>query len=272
MDASLFVKLTTTWTLNVQVVGITGTRGKSTVTHLIYAILEEDFKKTKRKVFLGGNVRGLASLPLLKKVKDGDVVAMELDSWQLQGFGEAKISPNIAVFTTFLLDHQNYYKNDMDRYFSDKANIYRWQKRGDWLIAGSGVAKVIKEKDKNGAKWKTAKMSKKNIPHGWKIKLLGSHNLINIALAVEVARKLGIKEAVIKKTVENFKGLPGRLEFIRETKGVKYYNDTTATTPEAALAALDSLKEYKGKIILIGGGADKNLEYKEYAQEVKKIY
>ena len=77
--------------------------------------------------------------------------------------------------------------------------------------------------------------------------------MINIALAVEVARKLGIKEAVIKKTVENFKGLPGRLEFIRETKGVKYYNDTTATTPEAALAALDSLKEYKGKIILIGG-------------------
>ena len=86
---------------------------------------------------------------------------MELDSWQLQGFGEAKISPNIAVFTTFLPDHQNYYKNDMERYFSDKANIYRWQKRGDWLIAGSGAAKVIKEKDKNGAKWKTAKMSKK---------------------------------------------------------------------------------------------------------------
>ena len=270
MDASLFVKLTTTWTLNVQVVGITGARGKSTVTHLIYAILEEAFKKAKQKVYLGGNVRGLASLPLLKKVKDGDVVVMELDSWQLQGFGEAKISPNIAVFTTFLPDHQNYYKNDMERYFSDKANIYRWQKRGDWLIAGSGAAKVIKEKDKNGAKWKTAKMSKKNIPHGWKIKLLGGHNLINIALAVEVARKLGIKEAVIKKTVENFKGLPGRLEFIRETKGVKYYNDTTATTPEAALAALDSLKEYKGKIILIGGGADKNLEYKEYAQEVKK--
>ena len=68
-------------------------------------------------------------MPLLKKIKNGDIVVMELDSWQLQGFGEAQISPNIAVFTTFLPDHQNYYKDDMDRYFSDKANIYLWQKK-----------------------------------------------------------------------------------------------------------------------------------------------
>ena len=153
MDASLFASLVghsvsninvSTWTLNVQVVGITGTRGKSTVTHLIYEIL----KASGRRVFLGGNVRGLATLPLLKKVKPDDIVVMELDSWQLQGFEEAKTSPNIAVFTTFLPDHQNYYKNDMDKYFSDKANIYRWQKEGDWFIAGPRTAKIIKEKIK----------------------------------------------------------------------------------------------------------------------------
>ena len=77
--------------------GITGTRGKSTVTHLIYEIL----KASGKRVFLGGNVKGLATLPLLKKIKTGDIVVMELDSWQLQGFGDAQISPNIAVFTTF---------------------------------------------------------------------------------------------------------------------------------------------------------------------------
>ena len=141
MDASLFVKLAE----GVVIVGVTGTRGKSTVTHLIYEILKEAFKKTKRKVFLGGNVRGLANLPLLKKVKTSDVVVMELDSWQLQGFGEAKISPNIAVFTTFLPDHQNYYKNDMDKYFADKANIYRWQKEGDWLISWVSNCQIYKK-------------------------------------------------------------------------------------------------------------------------------
>ena len=262
MDASLFAKLAG----SVVIVGITGTRGKSTVTHLIYDII----KNSGKRVCLGGNVKGLATLPLLKKVKEGDIVVMELDSWQLQGFADAKISPNIAVFTTFLPDHQNYYKNDMEKYFSDKANIYRWQKDEDCLIAGVKTAKLIKEKEKNSLKSRIIIADGKNIPRGWKIKLLGEHNLANVALAAEAARKLGVKESTIKKSVEKFKGLPGRLEFIREAKGVKYYNDTTATTPEAVMAALDSLKESKGKIILIGGGADKNLEYDGYAKVVKK--
>ncbi|KKU06665.1 MAG: UDP-N-acetylmuramoylalanine-D-glutamate ligase [Candidatus Collierbacteria bacterium GW2011_GWC2_45_40] len=252
MDASLFAKLAG----SVVIVGITGTRGKSTVTHLIYDII----KNSGKRVCLGGNVKGLATLPLLKKVKEG----------QLQGFADAKISPNIAVFTTFLPDHQNYYKNDMEKYFSDKANIYRWQKDEDCLIAGVKTAKLIKEKEKNSLKSRIIIADGKNIPRGWKIKLLGEHNLANVALAAEAARKLGVKESTIKKTVEKFKGLPGRLEFIREAKGVKYYNDTTATTPEAVMAALDSLKESKGKIILISGGADKNLEYDGYAKVVKK--
>src|SRR3990167_5586286 len=97
MDASLFAKLAALSTSNVDMIGITGTRGKSTVTHLIYAILNEAFKKTKRKVYLGGNVKGLATLPLLKKVKENDTVVMELDSWQLQGFGDSKISPHILL-------------------------------------------------------------------------------------------------------------------------------------------------------------------------------
>jgi len=87
---------------------------------------------------------------------------------------------------------------------------------------------------------------------------------------VTVARVLDIKESVIKKVVENYAGVPGRLEFIREIGGVKYYNDTTATTPDGVMAALEALKKYHGKIILLGGGADKELIYNKYAKEVKK--
>ena len=276
MDASLFAKLISTWTLNVQVVGITGTRGKSTVTHLIYEIIKEAFKKTNRKVYLGGNVKGLATLPLLKKVKTGDIVVMELDSWQLQGFGEVKISPNIAVFTTFCPTTRIIIKMIWTNILPTRP-IFTDGKKNDWLIVGSRTAKIIKEKNKNGVKGQPVIANKKNFPTSWKVKLLGEHNLENIALAVEAVRKIGVKELAIKKTVENFKGLPGRLEFVREVNGVKYYNDTTATTPEAVEVALDSLpphrrasKENRGKIILIGGGADKNLEYGKYAKVVKK--
>src|SRR3972149_3099498 len=148
MDASLFAKLTALSTSNVDIIGITGTRGKSTVTHLIYSII----KNYGRRGYLGGKVKGLAALSLFERIKDKDVVVMELDSWQLQGFADAKISPNIAVFTTFLPDHQNYYKNDMDRYFSDKANIYRWQKESDRFITGLRVAKFVKKNDKGGGR------------------------------------------------------------------------------------------------------------------------
>lgn len=269
MDASLFAKLISTWTSDIQVIGVTGTRGKSTVTHLIYEILKEAFKNTKRQVFLGGNVKGLATLPLLKKIKQNDVVVMELDSWQLQGFGDAQISPNIAVFSTFLPDHLNYYNGDMDKYFSDKANIFKFQKEDEFFIVGEKFLRNGKMKS-FAIKSKMMIAKKSVIPKKWKIKLLGEHNLQNIALAIETVRKIGAKESSIKKVVERFNGLPGRLEFVREVKGIKYYNDTTATTPDGVMVGLEALKKYKGKIILLGGGADKNLEYNEYAKVVKK--
>ena len=277
MDASLFAKFV--MPAGVKIVGVTGTRGKTTVTMLLSEILKSAFGD--EKVYLGGNIRGLATLPLLKKVKTGDIVLMELDSWQLQGFGDSQISPNISVFTNLLVDHQNYYKNDMEKYFADKANIYRYQKACDVIVAGKEIAKRIIRQDfvdtkprrtrnllKNGNKM--IAVDYKDFPSSWKTKLIGEHNLFNAALAIEAARALGVKETVIKKAVAGFAGVPGRLEFIREVGGVKYYNDTTATTPDGVLAALEALKKYQGKIILLGGGADKELIYVDYAKAVKK--
>ncbi|MEK9183489.1 MAG: UDP-N-acetylmuramoyl-L-alanine--D-glutamate ligase, partial [Patescibacteria group bacterium] len=274
MDASLFIKVIrlgssfSTWkpSFQVKIIGITGTRGKSTTTQLIYEIL----KRSGKRVFLGGNVKGLATLPLLKKVRPDDIVVMELDSWQLQGFGEAKISPRIAVFTNFMRDHMNYYKKNMGRYFNNKANIFKYQKEGDFLITGEKINKILKKFYKSKIKSKVIIAKKGDITKRWKVKLIGDHNLENIAAAIAACGCLGVSDAVIKKAVENFSGVSGRLEFIGETKGVKYYNDTTATTPEATMVALNSLKENKGKIILIGGGMDKMLDYKNYAQIVKR--
>lgn len=273
MDESFFVKLAPP---GVTIIGITGTRGKSTVTKLIFEILKTN--GGGKKVFLGGNVKGQATLPLLKKVRSGDIVVMELDSWRLQGFGDSRISPNISVFTSFMPDHMNYYKGDIKKYFEDKANIFRYQKKEDTLILGENFLKQIKKLGlfdffnnfKKGIKAKIILASRKNVPKNWKIKILGEHNLRNIAIAMAVARHLKIEDSVIKKTVENFFAEPGRLELIKEIRKIKFYNDTTATTPDAVIAALNSLKKYKEKIILIGGGADKDLDFKECAKEIKK--
>ncbi|PJE73969.1 MAG: UDP-N-acetylmuramoyl-L-alanine--D-glutamate ligase [Candidatus Terrybacteria bacterium CG10_big_fil_rev_8_21_14_0_10_41_10] len=270
MDASLFAKLllsnlSTSNVDNIIVIGVTGTRGKSTVTQLIYEILTA----ANKRVFLGGNVKGLATLPLLEKIKTGDIVVMELDSWQLQGFSDSKISPHVAVFASFMRDHMNYYKGDMNAYFADKANIFKYQKAGDYLVCGEQVAEFMKD---NGFKSIGKKLvaSKKNIPSEWNIKLQGEHNLANIAMAVKASEIFGVSGDIIKNTVENFTGAPGRLEFVKEINGIKFYNDTTATTPDAAIAAVKSLREDgKSNIILIGGGADKELDFNEYAGFIK---
>ncbi len=261
MDASLFAKLSPA-----TIIGITGTRGKSTVTNLIYNSLKKHSLKN-RNVFLGGNIKGIATLPLLKKAKKGDFVILELDSWQLQGFGDSKISPHISVFTNFLRDHMNYYNGDMYHYFNDKANIFKYQNKDDYLIVSEQAEREIKKRFKNKIKSKVIQI-KKHIPRDWKINLMGEHNKLNISLAVKVLEILELNISQIKKGVESYKGEPGRFELIRKFKGIVYYNDTNATTPDALIAALKAL--YGKSIILIAGGNDKNLDYKEMVNLMEK--
>lgn len=248
MSASLFARFAPG-----PIVGVTGTRGKSTITHLVYEML----KASGKKVHLGGNVRGVSTLGLLPKVKPGDITVLELDSWQLQGFGEARISPQVAVFSNLLEDHRNYYKSDPEQYFKDKAQIFLHQDKGGVLVAGRGIAKQIRTIVKEH-EWKGKLILPSELPPSFKLAIPGEHNRENAALAVEAVRALGVPENVMRETLANFIGLPGRLEFVREVRGVKVYNDTNATTPDATRAALAALAPQKP--ILIMGGADKELD------------
>ena len=256
MDASLFAKLS-----GATIVGITGTRGKSTVTHLIY----EMARAAGREPRLGGNERGMATLQLLPETAAGDLVILELDSWQLQGFEESRISPHVAVWTNFMPDHMNYYRGDMDRYFRDKAAIARFQNNGDFFVTTPEIKERIEAAF--GPLAATC-ITDAAFPNQWDIALSGEHNRRNAAQAIAAARTLNIPDETIRGVVKHFSGLPGRLEILGEKQGIRFYNDANSTTPEAGIAALRTLKAEGRPIILIAGGSDKQLHFEKFTDEV----
>lgn len=261
MSADLFMEYA-----GIQTIGVTGTRGKSTTTHMIAAILKEAGKK----VLLGGNVRGVSTLSLLPQVTGDEIAVLELDSWQCQGLKEAKRSPAIAVFTTFFDDHLNYYQGDRDAYLADKANIFLNQSGVDTLVLGSQCAEMLEERYRGQINAHIIVVGAQDFRADWKLRIPGEHNRYAAALATEATRALGVLDEPIEKALAEFRGVPGRLELVREMKGISVYNDTTATTPDATLAALRALDTGKKSIVLIMGGADKGLLMDELLKELPK--
>jgi len=262
MSASFFGRVS-----GVPMIGITGTRGKSTVTHLIDAILRAAGAKT----ILGGNVRGVSNLALLPEAHESDVAVFELDSWQCQGFGEecsldvsgvrqGPHSPAIAVFTTFLDDHMNYYGGSMERYFEDKAQIFLHQQEGDVFVVGSQVYDLLAPY-RSTIRGRVVVADETTVPETWRVRLAGAHNRYNIGVAIAVAREYGVEDAVIREAVASFAGVPGRLQAVGVVRGVQVYNDNNATTPDATVAALHALSKSGATkhVVLIAGGADKGI-------------
>ncbi len=276
VDSSLFFKL-----CKVPIIGITGTKGKTTTSHLIYHILK---KAGKNPIKIGiGQMSVLDRLALLKK---NSVVVFELSSWRLSGLTSAQLSPHIGVFTNFFPDHMNYYRT-MKEYLIDKKNIYIHQNPRDWFVCNQDdetVGSLCKEAKGNAIVVASHHISEGrsvfcengeiymndgiDINHAMSITacpLRGAHNVNNVMCAMGAAFAYGIPQKTIVTAVKNFRGVAHRLEFVGEKKGVKYYNDTAATNPQSACAALDSFTE---PIILIAGGMDKNLEYAEFAKKI----
>jgi len=252
MDESLFCK-----NFRGRVIGVTGTRGKTTTTTLIHRILSAHLPR----VFLAGNIKGLAALPLLDEARPGDTVVLELSSWQLQGFHDSRISPNASVFTNVYPDHLNRY-DGMEDYIEDKKAVFLYQRPGDFCVFNLDQpesAELAKE-----APAGTVFFSADDVPQGWAIKLHGRHNLENVAAAACLCRRLDVPEDVIRSVCEEFEGVEHRLQWLGEKNGVGFVNDSTSTTPVAGLAALDSLEGKR--ILLIAGGADKKLDLQPFAE------
>lgn len=242
-----------------KIIGITGTKGKSTTATFVAKLLE-----TKYKVVLAGNIR-TSVLEGLPRVTKNSIVVLELSSWQLEDLKKYEKSPHIAVITNIMPDHLNRHRGMRD-YIKAKKLIFRFQGPEDLLILNNDD-KAVRELAKE-SRSKAIFFSKLQATNYLKyIQLAGKHNLYNISAALIIARIFKIPAISIKKVLKNFKGIEGRLELIKEIKGVKYYNDTTATTPEATIAALRAFP-LSQNIILIVGGTDKKLNFKKLAKEI----
>jgi len=279
-DLSLFLKLCP----SAEIIGITGTKGKSTTSSLAYQII----KAWKKDTILGGNIR-ISPLDYLPKIKKDTPVVLELSSWQLEGLEASKFSPRFSLITNVLIDHLNTYKNIND-YAQAKSLIFKFQKPDDVLVLNKDnnrtrqMAKTAEEKvyfyslqklnkNENGSflekNWLIFqdKGNRQRIIRQNEIQVPGSHNLSNILGAITLVKNFGVPNPIIKKVIRQFKGIEGRLQLAREFKGIKYYNDTTATTPDAVIAALNSFEQ---KVVLLAGGTDKKLIFKDLARVVKE--
>ncbi|OGZ36352.1 MAG: UDP-N-acetylmuramoylalanine--D-glutamate ligase [Candidatus Portnoybacteria bacterium RIFCSPLOWO2_12_FULL_39_9] len=265
------------------IIGVTGTKGKSTTASLIAKMLAQKYSK----VILAGNIRA-SVLEKLSEIDKNSLVVLELSSWQLAGLRPHRKSPGTAVITNIMPDHLNRYQT-MAEYIEDKKCIFKWQKSKNYLILnyddkivrelnGSAKSQVIYFTAENGpleeikggfVKGDKIFLKKEAVCSLEDINLAGQHNLNNVLAAVTTASLYGVSAKSIKKALKKFKGLEGRLEIIAQINGVKYINDTTATTPEAVLAGLNSFSAKQG-IILIAGGADKNLDFSQLAEKIVK--
>ena len=276
MDSSLFFKLCKN-----PIIGVTGTKGKTTTATLIYEILKA---AGKNPVKVG--VSQISVLDKLAVLKKDSIPVFELSSWRLSALGRSKLSPHIAVFKNIMPDHLNYY-GTMEKYLQDKKYIFANQKPKDWLIINGDDG--LLEETVDGARGQIIRFSYDKsksdcavfidegniyLNNGIDVKRLvavkeitipGQHNLSNVMAAIGAVYAWGLSATEIKKALPQLKGVAHRLEFVRELSSVKYYNDTAATIPDAAISALNSFEQ---PIVLIAGGTDKELKFAEFGKEI----
>lgn len=254
-DAALYLKFS-----EANTIGITGTRGKTTTTLLTHHIVSHT---SNAQVLLGGNIKDIGSLPLLLEEKTNAISIVELSSFALEGCHWEKVSPKIAAITNIYADHLDRYVN-IRQYANEKAAIFMYQREHDHVFLNREnewttdlVAKVHSH----------LHLVEKNTAGVEALQLKGDHNQWNAAFAISIATTLGLDITEIKKHVATFQGAPFRQEKVGESHGITFINDSTATTPEAVIVALQAFPHAN----FIIGGTTKQLDQTELAKKLDQF-
>jgi UDP-N-acetylmuramoylalanine--D-glutamate ligase len=253
------------------IIGVSGTKGKGTTSTLIAKILEANGKK----VHLGGNI-GIPTLDLLiDHINPSDYVVLELSNFQLV---DLNYSPHIAVCLIVVPEHLNWH-TDMAEYIAAKQHLFSHQQPSDIAIyfadndisrqiASSSAGQTIPYFAEPGALVKDGYVTidGHSLCRTAELQLLGRHNWQNVCAAVTAAWQISHDVESIRQLLINFTGLEHRLEFVREVEGVKFYNDSFASAPDAAIAAMEAVS---GSKIMIMGGFDRHLPLEHLAKATK---
>ncbi|HPP06884.1 MAG TPA: UDP-N-acetylmuramoyl-L-alanine--D-glutamate ligase [Syntrophorhabdaceae bacterium] len=258
------------------IIAITGSNGKTTVTTLLGEIFKAQFKD----VFVGGNIGN----PLINYIMGGKkakFVILEISSFQLETI--YKFHPYISVLLNITEDHLDRYRS-FDEYRNAKFKIFENQIEKDVAVINKNIVMnrpirakrlyfSIKEYLREGAFYKDGfmyvRLDGKEYVYSREISpLMGAHNTENILSCLIVSHIIGVDKAVVEDTLKTFKGLPHRVEFVRDIDGITFINDSKATNVDATKRALESIM---GNVILIAGGKDKGGSYREIASEMKKV-
>jgi len=252
-----------------KIIGITGSDGKTTTTTLTYEFLGH----AGHTCHLGGNI-GKPLLPEVRTMQPDDLAIVELSSFQLMGM---QFSPSIAAITNLTPNHLDYHK-DFDEYVQAKTSIFTHQKPGDRLVLNSDdrvtrtldidpghnvmtCSKIVKPENgvylRDGVIYIAENGQDRTLMEAADIRIPGAHNVSNVMMAAAIVQGL-CKDSDIVEVAKTFGGVEHRIEFVREFEGVKYYNDSIASSPTRTIAGLNSFDQ---KLILIAGGYDKHIPY-----------
>jgi len=258
------------------IIAVTGSDGKTTTTTLVSEML----KAAGRKVWLGGNI-GTPLLPLVDQMQESDLAVVELSSFQLM---DMRRSPGRALITNLSPNHLDVHK-DMEEYVEAKKNIYRFQKEDGLLIVnadnaitaplrGPGETRTFSRQGRGHVELREGVIFRGEdavLPVS-DILLPGVHNVENYMAAIALVEGL-VSDDAIRQVAKNFGGVEHRIELVRVKDGVRYYNDSIASSPSRTIAGLRSFPE---KVILIAGGYDKHIPYDvlgpEICDHVKKLF